>query len=126
MNSPANRRKTGQRKRTSWRPGQSGNPRGRPKKTPEQKEIEELARQLSTGAMERLGQIAMMGDDKDAVRACEAILDRGFGRSRQHLDVGLAVKSGIVYLPSEETDDGDPEQRSASARPTDEQVVEAQ
>ncbi len=105
MNSPANRRKTGKRKRTSWKPGQSGNPAGRPKRTPEQKEIEDLARTWSRAAINRLGKIATKGEDKDAVRACEAILDRGFGRSRQQVDVGVTMPSGVVILPAEEIDE---------------------
>jgi len=105
VNSPANRRKTGKRKRTSWKPGQSGNPAGRPKRTPEQKEIEDLARTWSRAAINRLGKIATKGEDKDAVRACEAILDRGFGRSRQQVDVGVTMPSGVVILPAEEIDE---------------------
>jgi hypothetical protein len=106
MTPAANSKKTAKKKRgRPWQPGQSGNPSGRPKKTPEQREIEELARTWSKRAMNRLGKIATKGEDKDAVRACEAILDRGFGRARQQVDVGVTMPSGVVILPAEEIDE---------------------
>ena len=48
--------------------GVSGNPGGRPRKTPEQKEIEELARSKSKAAVLRLAAIVRTGKDSDAIR----------------------------------------------------------
>ena len=84
-----------QRTRTSWQPGHSGNPSGRPRKTPEQREIEELARSKSKAAILRLAAIARHGKDSDAIRACEAVLDRGFGRPEQKQE--REVKGGLSF-----------------------------
>jgi len=62
-----------------FKPGQSGNPGGRPKQI---KEIEELARQRSAEALDSLTAIA--GDLEQPasarVAAAIAILDRGYGK----------------------------------------------
>ena len=39
-----------------------------------------LARSKSKAAIQRLASIVRNGKDSDAIRACEALLDRGFGR----------------------------------------------
>jgi hypothetical protein len=74
------------RTRTSWQPGRSGNPGGRPRKTPEQRGVQELARRYSPEAIDRLTQIVLNGSDNDAVRACEAILNRAWGRPQPESD----------------------------------------
>jgi hypothetical protein len=78
-----------------FRPGQSGNPGGRPRKTPEQREIEELARSKSRAAILRLAAIIRDGKDADAIRACEAILARAFGRPEQKQE--SEVKGGLSF-----------------------------
>jgi hypothetical protein len=85
----------GGRRRTSWVPGQSGNPGGRPRKTPEQREIEELARSKSRAAVLRLAAIIRDGKDSDAIRACEAILARAWGRPEQRQE--SEVKGGLSF-----------------------------
>lgn len=57
--------------RTAWKPGQSGNPNGRPKVA---KEIIALAREKSPEAIARLAELMEDVDGRVAVRACEAIL----------------------------------------------------
>ena len=84
-----------QRTRTSWLPGHSGNPGGRPRKTPEQREIEELARIESKAAILRLASIVHDGKDSDAIRACEAILARAWGRPEQRQE--SEVKGGLNF-----------------------------
>lgn len=58
-------------------PGQSGNPSGRPKVD---FEVRQLAREYGREAIEKLASI-MRGDNPSLARAaCEALLDRGFGK----------------------------------------------
>ena len=91
--------KTGNKRRgnrTSWQPGQTGNAGGRPRKTPEALEIEELARSKSQAAIQRLASIVRTGKDSDAIRASEALLDRGFGRPQQSIDHSASGKGGFT------------------------------
>ena len=63
-------------------PGKSGNPRGRPKQTQEQKDALKMIRDLAPEAAERLREI--LYDEKaknaDVLRAIEMIFDRAFGK----------------------------------------------
>ncbi len=58
-----------------WQPGQSGNPKGRPKAD---LDIAALARSHAPEAMAAL--VLALDDPKTRVPAATAILDRGFGR----------------------------------------------
>ncbi len=81
MPQSANRPKQAKRRapRTAWRPGQSGNPRGRPKLD---RHVRDLARRYTEEAIEALANI--MRDESESAtartRAAEVILDRGWGR----------------------------------------------
>jgi hypothetical protein len=78
----------------------SGNPGGRPRKTEQLIEIEQLARQYAPQAMEALVKIATTGkSDSARVAASIAILDRAFGRPRQTLEARNA--SNIQYFISD-------------------------
>ena len=61
-----------------WKPGQSGNPKGRPKA---ELDIAALARSHAPEAMAAL--VLALDDPKTRVPAATAILDRGFGRPMQ-------------------------------------------
>jgi hypothetical protein len=60
-----------------WKPGESGNPSGRPA---EYWELVRLARTNGPDAVIRLGELMHSEDDRVAVVACQAILDRAYGR----------------------------------------------
>jgi hypothetical protein len=60
-----------------WKPGQSGNPEGH---TAEYGEVVGLARSLSARAIERLGELMESEDERVAAVACNAVLDRAFGK----------------------------------------------
>jgi hypothetical protein len=64
--------------------GQSGNPGGRPKVMPE---IRELARNHGPEAIKRLVALMHSKNQSVAVRAAEALLDRGYGRPMQGLEI---------------------------------------
>jgi hypothetical protein len=78
--------RSGERKTPSsaWRPGQSGNPGGRPKVSAE---IRDLARDHGAQAIERLVALMHSKNENVAVRAAEALLDRGYGRPIQGVEL---------------------------------------
>jgi len=62
----------------TFRPGQSGNPGGRPRVAGE---IRDLARQHTATALATLAEIAERGENESArVAAASALLDRGWGK----------------------------------------------
>ncbi len=68
-----------------FKPGQSGNPGGRPL---EAVHIRDLARQRTAKALTILENIMCRGKTEAArVRAAEVLLDRGWGRPGQPLDI---------------------------------------
>lgn len=69
----------------AFQPGQSGNPSGRPK---ENAEVKRLARSHATRAIEKLAALIESDDERTAVAACQAILDRGYGKPAQAITGG--------------------------------------
>src|SRR5579884_4019901 len=69
---------------SAWKPGQSGNPRGRPTVAAE---IRDLARNHAREAIERLVALVQSDNPQVALRAAEALLDRGYGRPMQAIQV---------------------------------------
>ena len=57
--------------------GQSGNPGGRPK---ENAEVKRLAREQGVAAIAKLAALMNSEDERIVVAACQALLDRGFGK----------------------------------------------
>lgn len=81
------RQKQGKRRapRTAWKPGQSGNPGGRPK---EVAEVREAARRHTAEAIQTLVTIMRNGTpDRARAAAAEALLDRAWGRPLQPAEV---------------------------------------
>ena len=62
--------------------GKSGNPGGRPK---EVAEVRELAKKHGSAAIERLVELMASDNERTAVAACEAVLNRGYGRPAQSM-----------------------------------------
>lgn len=103
--------KAGTKKRKApphaFKPGQSGNPNGRPKVP---KEFRELAKANSTKALEII--IEIMKDPKskpgDRLRAAEMIMDRAWGKPKQGLELtgedGGPIQFGVVALPEVDED----------------------
>ena len=75
---------------TAWKPGQSGNPGGRPKVAGE---VRELARQHGYEAIRRLVELMGSKNESVAMRACEALLDRGYGRTVQGVELAAGAMS---------------------------------
>ena len=104
MGDSANREKTTGQRCTpphAWRPGESGNPAGRPKRTPDEKALIEACRQKAPEAMKVLVQL-MKSADRDSVRlqAALAVLERGYGRPLQRQE--LATPGGFGNRTREE------------------------
>lgn len=87
---PANRTKTGR-----FQKGQSGNPRGRPKNTQEQKDALQQIRDLAPRAAEEMQRILDDPDSPQALklRVAEMVFDRAFGKPRQEVEMQSTVLS---------------------------------
>jgi hypothetical protein len=90
----------------AWVKGQSGNPGGRAKGYGD---LRELCREHTREAIERI--IAAMRNDDDAiaVRASEALLDRGWGKPSSSVDVTsgggpLQSRVEVVFVEPDDTD----------------------
>lgn len=77
-----------------WSKGQSGNPGGRPK---EVIEIRDLARQYTSEAIKRLAEIMRSDNERAAVAAINALIDRGWGKAMQAMEV--TGKDGAPLVP---------------------------
>lgn len=85
------------RRANLWQPGQSGNPGGRKKVSPEIRKVFEAA---TIDAAELLCGILRdpSCDVKLRVHAAELILDRVFGKSAQPIDAALGAPEGPVVF----------------------------
>ncbi len=78
-----------------FKKGQSGNPGGRPK---EVAEVKAAARSHGLAAIDKLVEL-MNGDDKRiAVAAAQALLDRGYGKPSQSMEMTVTEKTHEEYL----------------------------
>ena len=68
----------------AFQKGQSGNPNGRPKKVDD---IAKLARENGDKALRKLVKLIDSEDDRVALQAATAVLDRAVGKPKQALDV---------------------------------------
>lgn len=67
-----------------WKKGESGNPSGRPKDLPE---LRKLARSHGEHCIQRLFELSQDQNGKVAVAACSILLDRGYGKAIQSVEV---------------------------------------
>lgn len=82
----------------NWKKGVSANPGGRPKT---EKEVRELAQEMSVEAVHTLGNV-MRNEEADLrvrVAAANAILDRAIGRPAQAVHHSGSIETGSASLP---------------------------
>lgn len=76
--------------------GQSGNPGGRPKV---EGEIRDLAQAVGPEALARLIELMRQDEDKKLAKAAaDSLLDRGFGKPSQSVDVVAQVEATVTAL----------------------------
>lgn len=85
---PQNRGHANLLKGKRFEKGKSGNPGGRPKKA---HDVVELARENSGKAVKRLVELIDSVDDRVALAAAQAVLDRAVGKPKQIVDVNADV-----------------------------------
>jgi hypothetical protein len=80
--------------------GVSGNPGGRPKETPEMKQMKEVARKRSIEAIEIA--VEIMNDEKakatDRLKAVDIILDRAWGRPTTAVEPEESERNGAEMI----------------------------
>jgi hypothetical protein len=83
-----------------FKPGQSGNPSGRPKRTAEEKDALEQIRKLAPGVPELLKSIMQDAKASPAYRlkAAEMILDRAYGKADARIQMDAKVQQGDFVL----------------------------
>lgn len=86
-----------------FKPGKSGNPAGRPKKTQQELDLAKACRAKGPEALAVLVEL-MIDADKDSTRlgAAIAILDRGYGKPKQEQDVNLRGEIEVINPSSEQ------------------------
>jgi hypothetical protein len=82
---------------SQFRPGQSGNPGGRPKG---ERSVREIAQQHTTAAMETLVTVMQTGKNSERVQAATVLLDRGWGKPIQSVEMTGSQLSLVDLLAS--------------------------
>ena len=96
---PENRRETEKEKNVRFRKGESGNPGGRPKVLGE---LQELARQHAPKVIVELARLALKARSETArIAAIRELLDRGYGRPRQAMEVSIPTDNPLQLLLDE-------------------------
>lgn len=78
-----------------WRPGQSGNPGGRPKVNPE---LRRAAQDHSAEALDVLVEVMRTGKPGERLLAAREILDRAYGKPSQAVDFADKATMTLVDL----------------------------
>lgn len=90
---------------TEFKKGQSGNPKGRPKKLPElDKLLADVLGEEKDGitAGEAILKALRAKAAKGDVRAAEVLLDRAYGKAKQTMDVSVSKKNLPDWINEEE------------------------
>ena len=80
-----------------FKKGQSGNPKGRPK---EYTELKALCREYTTEAVAALVEVLRTGQAREKVLAANALLDRGYGKPEQSVDLKGEITKYVIRVPA--------------------------
>ncbi|MBI5922035.1 MAG: hypothetical protein HY847_10380 [Betaproteobacteria bacterium] len=105
---PESRQATGKRggkSSTSFKPGRSGNPGGRPKKTEEQRTLEQMCREKTPDALGTVLSIMASGEnERNKLAAAQYVIDRGWGKAKQEIEHvgkgGAELSLSVSFVPS--------------------------
>lgn len=78
-----------------WKPGQSGNPRGRPKIDPE---VKALLAAKGPRAIERICELIESDDERIALMAAKEIADRAYGKAKTIEDEESDARSVTINI----------------------------
>jgi hypothetical protein len=98
--SAGNSKKTAKPRGKPFAPGQSGNPNGRPKTTPEQKDALQAIRDLAPKAAQELEKILDAEDGSYAVKlkAIDMILERTYGKAEATVNLNDPQRDDLSDL----------------------------
>ena len=88
-------------KKTTFQKGQSGNPGGRsPRIGPNGESLTELCRGKTVDCVNALYNIAMsvQSENKDRIAACFGLLDRGWGKPKESIDLDAKVEGNNLPI----------------------------
>lgn len=83
--------------RSAWKPGQSGNPGGRPPMSDAVREAMDMLRQATPGAVRRLVELMASDDEKVAHAAAKTIVDKAVP-DKLDAEAANAAASALVSL----------------------------
>jgi HEAT repeat protein len=82
---------------TKFVAGRSGNPRGRPKESTDDRRVKLLARMYSQRAIDTLAKLLDSETDSVRVSAACALLDRAYGKPSQSVESTVTVTRRLSY-----------------------------
>lgn len=98
---------------TTWAKGQSGNPGGRsPRVGPNGETVAELARAHTKEAIDCLVEVVTgkFNDARDRIAAANALLDRGWGKPKETVDLDARVEgAGVPVIQIVRVESGQPD-----------------
>ncbi len=96
----ANRQKTDRKApKTAFKAGQSGNPNGRPKRTPEELDLIAACKERTPAALAVIESIMMEGEnERNRLAAATAIIERAHGKPVQPTIESQASKEAIERI----------------------------